>query len=89
VSLGIVQQGHELQVKATLGMSAKLTRQTQEFGEGDMASLLATGISPSGIEQAVMVGGSGQHADFPAGDHRKERTLLESFRERSSPSEVG
>lgn len=45
------------EVKASLGMLAKLTLRPLEFGPGDMARLLETPISPAGIEQAVVIGG--------------------------------
>lgn len=41
------------EVKATLGMLSKLTRQPLEFGPDDLRSLLKLGISPAGIERAV------------------------------------
>ncbi len=44
------------EVKVTLGMLAKLTTQPLGFCADDIKPLLAAGISPSGIEQAVIVG---------------------------------
>ena len=45
------------EVKVTLGMLAKLTRQPREFGPADMTPLLEMGISAAGIEHAVIIGG--------------------------------
>ena len=45
------------EVRAVLGMLAKLTRQPQDFGPADMAPLLALKVPLAAIEQAVVVGG--------------------------------
>jgi alkylhydroperoxidase family enzyme len=45
------------EVKAALGMLAKLTHQPLEFGPADVHPLLELGVSPAGIEQAIGVGG--------------------------------
>lgn len=45
------------EVKATLGMLAKLTKQPLDFSAEDMKPLLALDIDPAGIEQAVIIGG--------------------------------
>ena len=45
------------EVKATLGMLAKLTKQPLDFSAADMTPLLDLGITPAAIEQAVIIGG--------------------------------
>jgi alkylhydroperoxidase family enzyme len=44
------------QVKATLGMLARLTCEPLDFGPADIAPPLEAGVTPAGIEQAVGVG---------------------------------
>ena len=45
------------EVKATLGMLAKLTKQPLDFNAEDMKPLLDLSIPPAAIEQAVIIGG--------------------------------
>ena len=45
------------EIKATLGMLAKLTLQPLEFNADDMRTLLGIGTEPAAIEQAVIIGG--------------------------------
>lgn len=45
------------EVKATLGMLAKLTKRPLDFNAEDLKPLLDLGIPPAAIEQAVIIGG--------------------------------
>jgi len=45
------------EVKAVLGILAKLTRRPRQIEAEDMLSLLEAGVPEAGIEQAIMIGG--------------------------------